>query len=524
MAEPHQQQQQPTHGIGTAVAAAAGAVTNEVEGFGEDLASDFGQIGQLFQAKHISASEAENLFENLANALLSSCMIYGMADIRHLIREKRDQVTGSPDMIRRFLDLPCTDVEMLRVIKDNMALLESSLGEDEMNLYMGALKLYAKELLDKVERMGVASNSNDNKRKPVRRRSNIIGGLQEPSELVVFDDKAADRELVYAIFVDKERSKLGLIFRGSVTVRDFQVDSALFIQSVENPLFDKKDVSIPQSRYLGIHSGFQDYLFGRRKKRPGEESKFDQILAHLRRLLKQHPDYQIAVCGHSLGGALASLCAFRLATEEDLPKPIHCTTFASPRTGNISLVRAFQELEIQQKLICFRVANDRDLITLHPDRLNICTFPYQDAIFRHVGIQIKLFHEKAWYQKVPYQFRYRRVRRSRVRQFGIDFSVALRKTILHVGTLTLGCCVEDYLTWHSCSEYLRRLQLASDNMLNTSARDMVADYRKDVQAESEAFTLRPRTSSPRSPKSTRNKIVETPPTTPSIGLVAEEME
>jgi alpha-beta hydrolase superfamily lysophospholipase len=61
-------------------------------------------------------------------------------------------------------------------------------------------------------------------------------------------------------------------------------------------------------------------------------------------MIGKYPDYNIYMTGHSLGGALSTLLAFKLAALEDarVNKPITCLTIASPRVGNLDLQRAFQ--------------------------------------------------------------------------------------------------------------------------------------------------------------------------------------
>jgi alpha-beta hydrolase superfamily lysophospholipase len=91
-----------------------------------------------------------------------------------------------------------------------------------------------------------------------------------------------------------------------------------------------------------------DYLFAERKAAAvggSVISKYDQILPQLYQLLDEHPNYSIHLTGHSLGGALATLFAFRLAASEDpriSSKPITCVSIASPRLGNLEFRRAFQ--------------------------------------------------------------------------------------------------------------------------------------------------------------------------------------
>lgn len=249
-------------------------------------------------------------------------------------------------------------------------------------------------------------------------------------------------------------------------------------------------MTIPQDSNIGIHAGFYTYLFGPRGK-DDPTSKYDQIIEHIRTLLKRFQGFSLRISGHSLGAALGTLCTFRMAFEEDIKKPITCITFASPRTGNIQFVRAFQELEVQQRIICLRVANQRDVVTWHPDRLTCFTFFCQDAIFRHVGLELLLYPESRRCPDRTHRLRYRRTRRSRLHQLSDDFFQSLFNTTRCVIDLTCGCCVEDYLKWHSCEEYMTRLQRASSNLQDMSIGDVFAAYHDVVNEPSEFFSLSP---------------------------------
>lgn len=57
----------------------------------------------------------------------------------------------------------------------------------------------------------------------------------------------------------------------------------------------------------------------------------DQVMANVTEASKQHPDYNIVVTGHSLGGALATLSA---ADIRDSGHNATLYAFASPRVGN----------------------------------------------------------------------------------------------------------------------------------------------------------------------------------------------
>eukprot|EP00548_Thalassiothrix_antarctica_P004539 CAMPEP_0194137896 /NCGR_PEP_ID=MMETSP0152-20130528/7731_1 /TAXON_ID=1049557 /ORGANISM="Thalassiothrix antarctica, Strain L6-D1" /LENGTH=76 /DNA_ID=CAMNT_0038835097 /DNA_START=50 /DNA_END=277 /DNA_ORIENTATION=- len=64
--------------------------------------------------------------------------------------------------------------------------------------------------------------------------------------------------------------------------------------------------------------------------------KYDVIMKECKILLEENPGYKLYVTGHSLGAALSSIFAFYAACDEDIPKPVTCINFASPRVGNKS--------------------------------------------------------------------------------------------------------------------------------------------------------------------------------------------
>jgi pimeloyl-ACP methyl ester carboxylesterase len=93
---------------------------------------------------------------------------------------------------------------------------------------------------------------------------------------------------------------------------------------------------------------YKGYLFGKCK---GGLSKYQRIVNILKETYQEYPGYELYVCGHSLGGALAILLAFTLAATEDVPespKPIKTITFACPPVGDKGYGRAF---EVSRKLL-----------------------------------------------------------------------------------------------------------------------------------------------------------------------------
>lgn len=320
---------------------------------------------------------------------------------------------------------------------------------------------------------------------------------------------------------DRENRALNVVFRGSVTVRDWAVDAQITLTAIPNPLYSTNDsaTTIPQQKEIAIHSGFYHYLFGiLNKDGENKQSKYDQIMANVRALLDQHPEYSIRTTGHSLGGALATLFAFQIVQEKDIKLPVLCITFAAPKPGNVGFARAFQELELQKKIVCLRVSNQNDIIPQIPDRLTCLTFLCQDAIFRQVrkalsfdsfalfrfavlmnlfslcnrrrrkvGIELKLYRPKENNNRL-FRFFYPRVHRSRSRQLVDDF----QRSFGHAAVNTIckprrGCCRVDLIANHGVGQYMERLYAAQSHLTKVSMHDVFYSYHEKVSAPSAVF-------------------------------------
>lgn len=60
------------------------------------------------------------------------------------------------------------------------------------------------------------------------------------------------------------------------------------------------------------------------------------IIPHLKELIKRHPEYQLTLVGHSLGGAVAALASLDFKSRGWSPQ---VTTFGEPRFGNQQLMK-----------------------------------------------------------------------------------------------------------------------------------------------------------------------------------------
>jgi len=93
------------------------------------------------------------------------------------------------------------------------------------------------------------------------------------------------------------------------------------------------------------------------------DEKYADIKKHLDKLKKNFGLCDLYVTGHSLGGAIATLFAYRYANEVnfvDHRGPLNLVTFASPHVGDGSFAAAFKKLEKENLIRHTRVAISSD--------------------------------------------------------------------------------------------------------------------------------------------------------------------
>ncbi|KAJ2549853.1 hypothetical protein EV175_004287, partial [Coemansia sp. RSA 1933] len=102
-----------------------------------------------------------------------------------------------------------------------------------------------------------------------------------------------------------------------------------------------------------VHAGFlRGYLDAR-----------DSIVPNLKAIASEYPDHAIAIVGHSLGGARASLCVLDLSlSNPDLLHRIYLYTQGQPRTGNSVFANAMDAIAVPK----YREVYEYDIVPRIP--------------------------------------------------------------------------------------------------------------------------------------------------------------
>lgn len=107
------------------------------------------------------------------------------------------------------------------------------------------------------------------------------------------------------------------------------------------------------------------------------ESSRDAVLSALSGLPVDKPLY---ITGHSLGGALATLCAIDVATHSRFAHP-RVYTFGAPRVGDPAFVKAFDS----KIACCHRVCNAYDAVHHLPPFL--CKIPGRKKVYSYLHVK-----------------------------------------------------------------------------------------------------------------------------------------
>jgi hypothetical protein len=150
----------------------------------------FGKKSSAAPPSSTNASGSISLLDDLADALIGAVAVYGMADVRRLLRAGQPPLVGDPSLLEKAMKLPIDRLEMMRILQANTQVLQSS--GIPTDLYLGLLQTFSASV--------VATEHQANWLSIFK---NQIPTEDDPLFVAVFDDDNSDKELVYYIAVDR---------------------------------------------------------------------------------------------------------------------------------------------------------------------------------------------------------------------------------------------------------------------------------------------------------------------------------
>jgi len=122
-----------------------------------------------------------------------------------------------------------------------------------------------------------------------------------------------------------------------------------------------------------------------------QDSPRVRVKRAVERLLLREPHAQIVLTGHSLGGALATLCTFDLLTQSAAVRaaaPITLLNFAAPRMFNQAFQDAMSSFVAGGKLHALRVVIGADMIARLPPRQLGCVHGCRPRLLLHPADEV----------------------------------------------------------------------------------------------------------------------------------------
>lgn len=144
------------------------------------------------------------------------------------------------------------------------------------------------------------------------------------------------------IMADNVNKKLYIAFKGTSSKDNLITD----LECIQN------EVTV-DGKKCKIHDGF-----------------YDAYKSIQNEIVFNYPDYDIITCGHSLGGALATICGIYIASDK-----IYTVSFGSPRVGDSKFVKIFNS-KVKEY---YRFVHDNDVVPMVP-KIN----------YKHAGKQFRL--------------------------------------------------------------------------------------------------------------------------------------
>ena len=161
-----------------------------------------------------------------------------------------------------------------------------------------------------------------------------------------------------------EGDKIIVAFRGSSSVKDFLQDVEVW----------KEDLITTAQGTARVHNGFLECF----------DAIDEEVVKQVKGFLAIAPTAKVYLTGHSLGGALAMLCALEFSRSMPAATIAAVVTFGQPRVGN-AVFRKLYDAALRD--VTFRVVNQNDIVPRTPGVL---------LGYRHCGQEIFMEPGTGW--------------------------------------------------------------------------------------------------------------------------------
>jgi hypothetical protein len=269
-----------------------------------------------------------------------------------------------------------------------------------------------------------------------------------------------EQELTFAIAVSDKFKGIYVIFRGSVAANDWLANVQANAVDFLLPGFTSGSAKNNKQQNFGkVHGGFYKYLFDETNQ---GISKGEEIMGAVASLMQKNKGYSLHITGHSLGGALSTMMAFRAAALGDLTDAmVMNVSFASPFVGDQEFRDNFVAMEKKNKIKHLRVSNYKDVVPLIP--FMTVTSPFC-MTYKHVGMNLRLYKSGFFDFLTPeYRIFYPKE----------DSVMNELRNAFHTNLL-IGISIFS-IPYHLCPEYTARLESASEKLKNVTLDELYSN-------------------------------------------------
>lgn len=404
-------------------------------------------------------SESQSVYDLAKPMLTLSQFIYDFIDLR---KQAKDDIVKLADKLQ-FDRLQAINTTLKLKSAGSGATLDGTIEEkmkgiteEDMKNFNANFTLlevpkYASQIYEDLKLYREKSNLQDQYRKFLETYPSARVDYLDDQHLL----PEYDCELTYAIAVSDKFKTVAVIFRGTKNKFDWRKNIQAVDTDLVLPGYTENDGTggLEPKTFGKCHKGFYDYLFG--KTAIAGISKGEAIINRLKELFKQNPGYSLKITGHSLGGAMSTLLAFRAAAfDEFRDVTVINVSFASPYVGNQEFRNYFEQLEQKKRLQHLRISNNEDMVPLMP-------FRTVTSRMKHVGVDVKLFRKPVSNPRKP-RISYPK------RGFFNEMNNAVRRNMLRG-------LRKDAITYHSCTAYADRLEKAKGELEKITLDEKYSD-------------------------------------------------